>query len=240
MALADERTARRGKTRSGTLVATLCACAIMFDGYDLSVFGTTIPALLAYEPWGLDAAQVGVIASAALMGMLVGTLVCGIATDLLGRRRMLMASVTVFSLFMVGCALAPSAELFGLFRFLAGIGLGGLIPTGIALTVEFAPPHRRNFASALVSSSFSIGTIGAALLGIWVLPAYGSRPMYLVGALPLLVLLPLAYRKLPESVSYLATRAGWTRRAAWPASSACRSPRVHRRPTTAARPVAPP
>jgi MFS transporter, AAHS family, benzoate transport protein len=142
VALADESTARRTKTRSGTLVATICACAVMFDGYDLSVFATTIPALLEYEPWGLDAAQVGVIASYALMGMLVGTLVCGIATDLLGRRRMLMASVTVFSLFMVGCALAPTPELFGLFRFLAGVGLGGLLPTGISLTVEFAPPHR--------------------------------------------------------------------------------------------------
>ena len=63
MALADESTARRGKIRSGTLVAVICGCAVMFDGYDLSVFGTTIPALLAYETWGLDAAQVGVIAS---------------------------------------------------------------------------------------------------------------------------------------------------------------------------------
>lgn len=204
MALADESTARRGKIRSGTLVAVICGCAVMFDGYDLSVFGTTIPALLAYEPWGLDAAQVGVIASYALMGMLVGTLACGVATDLLGRRRMLLTSMSVFSVFMVGCAAAPSAELFGLFRFLAGVGLGGLLPTAIALTVEFAPPHHRNLASALVSSCFSVGTIGAAVLGIWVLPAYGFRPMYLAGALALLVLAPVAYRMLPESVSYLA------------------------------------
>jgi AAHS family benzoate transporter-like MFS transporter len=208
VALAEESTARPSTTgsttRSGILVAVICGCAVMFDGYDLSVFGTTIPALLAYEPWGLDAAEAGVIASYALMGMLVGTLVCGVATDLLGRRRMLLTSVTVFSVFMVGCALAPSAELFGLFRFLAGVGLGGLLPTAIALTVEFAPQHRRNLASALVSSSFSVGTIGAAVLGIWVLPAYGFRPMYLVGALPLLVLAPVAYRVLPESVSYLA------------------------------------
>jgi AAHS family benzoate transporter-like MFS transporter len=206
VALADESTARLGRTRTGTLVAVICGCAVMFDGYDLSVFGTTIPALLAYEPWGLDAAQVGVIASYALMGMLVGTLVCGVATDLLGRRRMLLTSMSVFSVFMVGCALAPSAELFGLFRFLAGVGLGGLLPTAIALTVEFAPPHRRNLASALVSSCFSVGTIGAAVLGIWVLPAYGFRPMYLVGALPLLVLAPVAYRMLPESVSYLSSQ----------------------------------
>lgn len=194
------------RTRSGTLVAVICCCAVVFDGYDMSVFGTTIPALLGYQPWSLDVAQLGVIASYALVGMLVGTLLCGFATDLLGRRLMLMVSLSWFSVFMIGCALAPSSELFGLFRFLVGIGLGGLLPTAIALSVEFAPRHRRNLFNALVNSGFSVGTIIAALLGAVVIGEYGFRPMYAVGALPLVVLVPVAWMVLPESVDFLVSK----------------------------------
>lgn len=194
------------RSRRGTLVAVICCCAVIFDGYDLSVYATTIPSLLEYEPWGLDAARAGVIASYAFMGMLFGTLICGFATDLLGRRRMLMASMSWFSVFMGACAVAPNPELFALFRFLSGIGLGGLLPTALALTVEFAPRGRRNLFNALVSSGFSVGTIGASLLGLVLIEPFGFRPMFAVGALPLVVLVPIAYFALPESVDFLATR----------------------------------
>lgn len=191
------------RTRSGTLVAVICCCAVIFDGYDLSVFATTIPALLEYEPWNLDEAQAGVIASYAFMGMLVGTLICGLATDLLGRRRMLMASMTWFSVFMGACAAAPSPELFGLFRFASGIGLGGLLPTALALTAEFAPRGRRNLFNALVSSGFSVGTIAASLIGLVVIEQWGFRPMFAIGVLPLVLLVPVAYFTLPESADFL-------------------------------------
>ncbi|WAC57500.1 MFS transporter [Gordonia sp. SL306] len=194
------------RQRSGAIVPVICCIAVIFDGYDLSVFATTIPSLLDYEPWNLDAARTGLIASYAFMGMLVGTLICGFATDLLGRRKMLMASMSWFSIFMGACTIAPTAELFGLFRFLSGVGLGGLLPTALALSVEFAPRNRRNLVSALVSSGFSVGTIIAALLGLVILEPFGFRPMYAVGLLPLIVLVPLTYLVLPESVQFLASK----------------------------------
>ncbi|NKQ54011.1 aromatic acid/H+ symport family MFS transporter [Amycolatopsis sp. K13G38] len=194
------------RQRSGTVVAAICCLAVIFDGYDLSVFATTIPSLLDYKAWHLDAAGAGVIASYAFMGMLVGTLICGFATDLLGRRKMLMASMSWFSVFMVACAVAPNVELFGLFRFLSGVGLGGLLPTALALSVEFAPRDHRNLVNALVSSGFSVGTIGASLLGLVVLESFGFRPMFAFGVLPLVVLVPLAYFLLPESVAFLAAK----------------------------------
>lgn len=194
------------RQRSATTVAVICCLAVIFDGYDLSVFATTIPSLLEYEPWGLDAAQVGVIASYAFMGMLVGTLICGFATDLLGRRKMLMFSISWFSIWMVGCALAPSPELFGLFRFLCGIGLGGLLPTALALTVEFAPRRRRNLFNAIVSSGFSVGTIAASLLALVLIEPFGFRVMFALGAVAMVVLLPVAYVVLPESVGFLVAK----------------------------------
>ncbi|MFF3850503.1 MFS transporter [Streptomyces sp. NPDC002328] len=176
----------RGK-RLRAFVPAYCCLIIFFDGYDISVLGATIPELLKYRPWGLDAAQVGVIASLGLVGLLLGALLCGFATDLLGRKRMLMLCTSWFSACMVACAAAPTSELFGLFRFLGGIGLGGVIPVCIALAVEFAPEPRRYLFTAIGNAGFAVGAIASALLSIAITPEFGFRPMYAIAGLPLLL-----------------------------------------------------
>lgn len=193
----------------GSMVALICLVAVVFDGYDLLVFGTTIPSLLEYRQWGLDAGELGFIASFALVGMLIGTLLSGFATDILGRRKLFIICVSWFSLCMLGCALAPTSALFGTFRLLAGVGLGGVLPTAIALTVEFAPKHRRNFFNATMSSGFSVGAIMASLLGIVIIEQHGFRPMFAVGVAPLLFIVPVAWRCLPESIDFLVAKGRW-------------------------------
>ncbi|MFI1709063.1 MFS transporter [Streptomyces griseoruber] len=126
----------RGK-RLRAFAPAFCCLIIFFDGYDVSVFGATAPELLKYPQWDLDAAEVGGIASLGLIGLLLGALLCGFATDLLGRKRMVFFCTSWFSVFMLACAAAPTSELFGLFRFLGGVGLGGVIPVCIALAVGF-------------------------------------------------------------------------------------------------------
>ncbi|MFD1548063.1 MFS transporter, partial [Nonomuraea guangzhouensis] len=109
-------------------VVAICFASIVFDGYDLIVYGSVVPSLLAEPSWNLTPAQVGAIGSYALMGMLIGALVAGVITDIVGRRKIVIASVAWFSIAMILCALAPSPELLGLFRFVAGLGLGGVVP----------------------------------------------------------------------------------------------------------------
>ncbi|MFG2276074.1 MFS transporter [Streptomyces chartreusis] len=186
------------------MIVALCGLAVTFDGYDLVVFGTTVPALM--EEWQISPAEVGTLASLALVGMLIGALLVGTLTDILGRRKMLLLSVTWFSVSMVLCAIAPSPELFGLFRLLGGLGLGGLMPTAAALVIEYAPPARRNVTYAVTQSGYALGGILAAALAIPLIPAAGWRVMYLIGAAPLLLVVPLAYRLLPESLEYLVLR----------------------------------
>jgi MFS transporter, AAHS family, benzoate transport protein len=194
-----------GRTTSGALVAAFCCLVVAFDGYDISVYGTTVPVLLDYAPWGADAAELGLVGSLTLIGMLLGSLVCGFATDRLGRKLMLTVSTGWFSVCMIVCSLAPNLAVFGVFRLLAGIGLGGVLPTVIAFAVEFAPAGRRNLVNAVTNMGFSIGTIAAALIGIAVIEEWGFRPMYAFAALPLL-LLPIAWFVLPESADYLAAK----------------------------------
>ncbi|WP_160668858.1 MFS transporter [Pseudarthrobacter sp. ATCC 49987] len=118
----------------------------------------------------------------------------------------MLACIAWFSTFMLLTAFAPSAEVFGLLRFLTGLGLGGIVPTCIALTVEFARKERRQIANAVMFSGYSVGGVGASLLAINLLQHIDFRWMYAIGALPLVTLLPIAWKLLPESVAYLARK----------------------------------
>lgn len=194
-----------GTRRTELMVLCLCFSVIVFDGYDLIVYGATLPALLQHEAWGLTPASAGAIGSYALVGMLAGALIAGAVTDLIGRSKVLLFGVTGFSLAMVGCALAPDATLFGVFRLLAGLGLGGVMPTAIALTAEYSAPHRRSLNNALMFSGYSVGGVLAAVLALSLMPTYGFRLMYWLGAVPLL-LVPVLMRALPESLAFLVAK----------------------------------
>ncbi|MGW4774362.1 MFS transporter [Nocardia sp. NPDC004278] len=191
-------------TWKGRTVLLICFISIVFDGYDLVVFGATMPSLLKYEPWGMTKSTGGMIGSLALAGMLIGTLAVSLLTDRLGRRRIMLVSIAWFSTFMLLTAAAPSLEVFALLRFLTGIGLGGVVPTCVALTVEFAPKRHRQMSNAIMFSGYSIGGVGAAALAIVVLRHFDFRLMYAIAAVSLVTLLPVVWKFMPESVSYLA------------------------------------
>ena len=119
-------------------VVAVCFAAIVFDGYDLIVYGSTIPALLAYEPWGVGRAEAGAIGSYALMGMFFGAILAGTLTDRFGRRKLFIGCLVWYSAAMIAVAVAPTPALLGVFRFVAGLGFGGVAPVAIALVVEVA------------------------------------------------------------------------------------------------------
>lgn len=194
------------KRRSPGIVIALAFAALVFDGYDLVVYGTIVNSILAYEPWGLTTEATGLMNSLALVGMALGSLTVGYLTDRIGRRRVMIGAVAFFSVLMLATAWAPTPELFGFFRFLSGLGLGGVIPTAVATTVEFSRAGRKNFNNALMFSGYSFGGIIAALLAMWLVDAIGFRGMLTVGGLPLVTILPLLIFLLPESPAFLRSR----------------------------------
>jgi len=194
--------------RSSRLVAVAICCAtIVVDGYDLIVYGTVVPTLVdGSAEWTLSTAEAGRIGSYALIGMLIGALTIGTVTDIVGRRRIMLACIGWFSAAMLLAAAAPTPEIFGLSRFLAGLGLGGVVPTAIALTIEYAHPRHRSTTNAFMFIGYSVGGLIAALSAIWVIPSLGWRSMFVGGALLGFALLPVAWKLLPESASYLMVR----------------------------------
>jgi MFS transporter, AAHS family, benzoate transport protein len=185
------------------LVLAICGIAIVADGYDVVIYGAVIPSLLHEHGWGLTPAGAGLIGSVALIGMLIGATTVGTLTDTVGRRRMLIGSLAWFSVMTSLCATATSPELFGVFRFLAGLGLGGVLPTASALSGEYSHPKARNLVFAIIFSGFPVGGIIAAFTGMSVIPRFGWQAMFLLGLLPLVLVVPVAWKFLPESITFL-------------------------------------
>ena len=184
-------------------VAPLCWIAVLLDGFDLVVVGTVVPVLQRPEEWGLSGAGTTFVITIGLVGMMIGALTIGTLTDLVGRRKALIGAVISFSLFTFLCAFAPNEAVFGVLRFLAGLGLGGCLPTAIAMVNEFTRAGRSGRATTTVMTGYHVGAVATAALAIVVIPSLGWRWMFVIGALPALVLVPLMLRSLPESAAYL-------------------------------------
>jgi AAHS family benzoate transporter-like MFS transporter len=196
------------RRRTLAWVVALSMLALVFDGYDLVVYGTVVPTLLA-DPSQLGAltpAKAGALGSYALVGVLVGALTAGALGDWIGRRRIMLVNLAWFSIGMGATALTTSVQTFGIFRFLTGVGVGALVATVGALVAEFAPAGRRNRLNALVYSGVPAGGVLAALVALAVPDNAGWRPLFWIGALPIVVLLPVAVAKLPESPRWLLAR----------------------------------
>jgi AAHS family benzoate transporter-like MFS transporter len=194
------------KTRSITsLVIAICWFTIFAEGYDLGIYGAVLPTLMEYKDWALSPAQAGAIGSYSLMGMLIGAVLVGTITDLIGRKKTLVYCLVLFSITMGLAAMANSPEMFGLYRFIGGIGLGGVIPTISALTIEYSPPSRRSFLFALMYTGYPLGGMIGAFLAILMLQDFGWRVMFWIGVIPLLIV-PVIIKYLPESIGFLVAK----------------------------------
>ncbi|MEY9783025.1 AAHS family benzoate transporter-like MFS transporter [Sinorhizobium fredii] len=182
------------------LVVGLCALLLIVDGYDVFVAGTVLPTLIA--EWGLSKPQAGALQAWALFGMMFGALFFGPLADRIGRKKGIAISFVLFTVSTLLTGFASSPGEFKIFRFVAGLGCGGLMPNAVALMNEYAPKRLRGTMVALMFSGYSVGGMVAAGLGIGLIPQFGWKPMFFVAALPLLIL-PVILWKLPESLGFL-------------------------------------
>jgi AAHS family benzoate transporter-like MFS transporter len=110
--------------------------------------------------------------------------------------------VAIFSGFTFLGAFASTPIEFGILRFLAGLGIGGVMPNVVALMTEYAPKRIRSTLVAVMFSGYAIGGMASALLGAWLVVDYGWKIMFYIAIIPFLAL-PLIWKFLPESLMYL-------------------------------------
>ncbi|AEF21998.1 MFS transporter [Pseudomonas fulva] len=185
------------------LVMCLCALLLIFDGYDLFIYGVVLPVIM--KEWGLTPLQAGALGSYALFGMMFGALLFGSLADKIGRKKGIAICFALFSVATIVNGFATSPTEFGICRFIAGLGCGGLMPNAVALMNEYAPKKLRSTLVAVMFSGYSLGGMLSAGVGIFMLPRFGWESMFFAAALPLL-LLPVILYYLPESIGFLVRR----------------------------------
>ncbi|HZP95992.1 MAG TPA: MFS transporter [Candidatus Limnocylindria bacterium] len=175
----------------------------LFDAMDVILISFVLTPI--GREFALDATRIGFVASAGFVGMFVGAAVSGRLADRYGRRLVFTWTLVLFSVGAVLSAIAPTYETLLAARVVAGLGLGGELPVASTLVSELSPRAQRGRMIVLLESFWAYGTIAAGLVAITVIPAYGWRWAFVVGAVPALY---AAYLRsaLPESPRYLAER----------------------------------
>ena len=181
-------------------VVAWCLLIILFDGYDLAINGVVLPLLMV--EWNLSAMQAGMLASTALAGMMFGAMIFGSLADKIGRKKVIMICIVLFSGLTFAGGFASNPTEFGILRFLAGLGIGGVMPNLVALTSEYAPIRMRSTLVTGMFSGYAVGGVMAALLGAAFTPDFGWQIMFFIAGIPLF-LLPVIWKFLPESLSFI-------------------------------------
>lgn len=182
------------------LVLFWCVLILIIDGYDLAVVGAALPSIM--KDMGVDATSAGVMAGSALLGTMLGAIFLGTLADRIGRPRMIAVCVALFSLFTAAAGLTNDPISFSVARFIAGLGIGGVLPIVTAQMGEFAPSNLRTRLVTLVFAGYSVGGILVALTAKQLIDGYGWQWVFYVAGLPVL-LIPLILKTMPESLSFL-------------------------------------
>ncbi|WOE30861.1 MULTISPECIES: MFS transporter [unclassified Acinetobacter] len=177
-----------------------CLFIVLFDGYDLAINGVVLPLLM--QEWNMTAVEAGMLASTALAGMMFGAMSFGMLADRIGRKKVIMICVTLFSGFTFWGGFASNPTEFAVLRFIAGLGIGGVLPNLVALTSEYAPQRLKSTLVTTMFSGYAVGGIMAALCGSWFTASFGWQIMFYIAGIPL-IFLPLFWKFVPESLTYL-------------------------------------
>lgn len=173
---------------------------IAFTGYGATAYGSITTSIT--EEWNLNDAVLGYMGSLSEFGSMFGAVVLSIISNRKGVKKVLISSVLIFCVFTFGQSLAGNAAVFGVCRFLAGVGFGGVIPLVISLLSEYAPKNSKSKAVAIALSGNQVGSIIASLLAIAIIQRFGWRPVLWMAFVPI-VFLGFIIKFVPESAQYL-------------------------------------
>ncbi len=174
---------------------------LVTDGYDAQVLGYVIPALA--QDWGLEKAAFGPVFSANLLGLTVGSLAVTPLADRFGVRRVLLCCVLLYASLTLLMVFATSLDSLMLARFLCGIGMGGAMPSAMALMADYAPPRLRTLMVTLAACGFSLGGAAGGFVAAGFIDHYGWQAGFLAGGVAPLLLFPFLALFLPESLPRL-------------------------------------
>ncbi len=198
--------------RMQILVAILAGCALLVEGFNTSAIGYIAPQIT--KLWHIPNSALGTILSADMVGLLLGYLFISPLSARFGHKRMIIACTAAFGAATFLTITATGIPTLIGFRFLTGIGVGGAMPSAVALTGEYFPERLRSTSITLIYIGFSLGQIAAGVVSGLLLASFGWRAVLAFGGIGTIVLSALFAFALPESLEYLINRGNGRERAA--------------------------
>ena len=179
----------------------LCFLAIFFDGYDLLAISYTAPAMIK-ELNLANQGQFTSVFTGGLVGILIGSLFFGYVGDRFGRKTAIVASCLSFGLFTWATVLCTTLNEIVAVRFLAGLGLGGLLPNIFSLTGELTPKRVRVTMTVIANLGIAVGAASSGPIAAWLMPHYGWQILFSIGGILSLLVGCWLWVSLSESVKY--------------------------------------
>jgi benzoate transport len=197
----DDYLNRESFTRVQILAVSLCALINVFDGFDVLAIAYAAPSIST--EWGLSPGELGIVFSAGYLGMAIGAMTLGTLSDHIGRRKMILLSLTVLTVTMGLTATAESIAALLSYRFTSGLAIGAMLASITAVTAEYSPDSKRNLMICIVQSTYAIGATLGGLVSAILIEDYGWRSVFAAGAVMNAAALLLVFFLLPESLAFL-------------------------------------
>ena len=199
------RTIREGEMTPFQAVAVaVCLIVNMVDGFDVLAISFAAPEIAV--DWALPPTELGVLFSAGLAGMVLGSILIGPLADRFGRRSLILGCLVVVSLGMLISALAQNLSQLVPLRMITGLGVGGMLASLNTIVAEYSSDHRRQLAISLLQAGYPVGGILAGLVSVYLISNFGWRSMFVFGGVLSASMIPLVMWRLPESLAFLIDR----------------------------------
>ena len=187
------------------IVVVLMVLLNALDGFDVLSSAFAAPGITA--EWGIARPALGVVLSAELLGMGFGSVLLGGAADRYGRKSTMLVCLVLMAIGMYLASIAASVQPMVAYRFLTGIGIGGMLTTTNAVVAESTNSRWRSIAIAVYVAGYPLGAIvGGIAASEWLLPTYSWHAVFLFGAVLTAVLIPVILVLVPETAAYLVTK----------------------------------
>jgi MFS family permease len=187
------------------IVVILMVLLNALDGFDVLSSAFAAPGITA--DWGIARPALGVVLSAELLGMGFGSVLLGGAADRYGRKFTMIACLVLMAIGMYLASIAASVQPMVAYRFLTGIGIGGMLTTTNAVVAESTNSRWRSVAIAVYVAGYPLGAIiGGIAASEWLLPTYSWHAVFVFGAVVTAVLIPVILVLVPETAAYWATK----------------------------------
>jgi len=192
-----------GRTR--LTVVLLCFVLNLLDGVDVVLLTYAAPVIA--QEWGLKDGALGIVLTASLLGTAFGSMLMGPVADMIGRRKVVLIAISLIAIGMLAAATAHDMVMLAVWRVLTGVGIGAILASMASITSEFSNAKQRSFWVAFLQAGWPVGAIITGFASAVLIEAYGWKPLFVGSGLLSVIILPVVFWLMPESLQFLAKHA---------------------------------